>query len=219
MKTFTAMMICAGLWGVPANAQRPAAALARNPLVLDVAGVRLGMPKAQAEAALASAAYRCEPFGHEATFDERVADEVLRRRGGTAPWGGSGRSGVQQATCTGPNGEALTITWAQLRGGAVVDEFRLVVDPRRIDQEALRAQALTKYGRPTLGTPIDGAWCLDARDCRGGLVLNKGPVFMLRATSGLDVMAGRGQTARDADDAAVVAEAVRRVPAKAGAAF
>lgn len=95
----------------------------------------------------------------------------------------------------------------------------MIVDPKRVDQAALRTQALAKYGRPTLGTPIDGAWCLSAKDCGGGLVSSKGPIFMLRATNGLDIMAGRGTTAREVDQAAVVAEATRRVPAKSNAAF
>lgn len=220
MNSSTMMLIAAGLAAaVQANAQQPAAAPARNPLSLDVAGVTLGMPKAKAEAALVAASYRCEPFGHEANFDEQVADEVLRRQGRSVPWGGSGRSGTQELTCTGPNGEALKVSWAQVRGGSIVDEYRLIVDPKRVDQAALRAQALAKYGRPTLGTPIDGAWCLNAKDCGGGLVFNKGPIFMLRATDGLDIMAGRGKTAREADEAAVVAEATRRVPAKTNAAF
>ncbi len=220
MKTFTRVLVSAGLVVAgSANAQRPAAAPARSPITLDVAGVTLGMPKAKAETALAAASYRCEPFGHEASFDERVADEVLRRQGKSVPWGGSGRSGTQEVTCTGPNGETLKISWAQVRGGAIVDEYRLIVDAKRADQQALRTRALAKYGRPTLGTPVDGAWCLNAKDCGGGLVFNKGPIFMLRATDGLDIMAGRGMTARDADEAAIVTEATRRVPAKSNAAF
>lgn len=220
MKTLTLMLISTGLAvATPANAQRPAAAPARSPLTLDVAGVTLGMPKAKAEAVLAAASYGCEPFGHEASFDEQVEDEVLRRQDKSVPWGGSGRSGTQEVTCNGPNGEALKISWAQVRGGAIVDEYRLIVDPKRVDQAALRAQALAKYGRPTLGTPVDGAWCLNAKDCGGGLVFNKGPIFILRATNGLDIMAGRGATAREADQAAVVAEATRRVPARSSAAF
>ena len=220
MNSSTMMLIAAGLAAaVQANAQVPAAAPARNPLSLDVAGVTLGMPKAKAEAALVAASYRCEPFGHVANFDEQVADEVLRRQGRTVPWGGSGHSGTQELTCTGPNGEALKVSWAQVRGGAIVDQYRLIVDPKRVDQAALRAQALAKYGRPTLGTPMDGAWCPNAKDCGGGLVFNKGPIFVLRAINGLDIMAGRGKTARQADEAAVVAEATRRVPAKTNAAF
>lgn len=220
MMTSTLMLMAAGLaTTTPATAQRPTAAPARSPLALDVAGVTLGMSEAQAEAALAAASYRCEPFGHEANFDEQVADEVLRRQGKSVPWGGSGRSGTQEMTCTGPNGEVLKISWAQVRGGAIVDEYRLIVDAKRVDQAALRTQALVKYGRPTLGTPVDGAWCLNAKDCGGGLVSSKGPIFMLRATNGLDIMAGRGTTAREVDNADVVAEATRRVPARTKAAF
>jgi hypothetical protein len=202
---------------IGAHAQR-AAAPARTVASLDVAGVRLGMPKAQADAALAAASYECKPFGREDTFEERVEDEVTRRRGGTVPWGQVG-SGPREMNCEGPNGEELKVEWAQVRGGPIVDEFRLIVDPKRVDQQALRSQALTKYGKPTVGTPMLGSWCDPGYECRGGLVFSVGPVLMVDAANGLDIMAGRGKRAHDADDAAVIAEATRLAPAKSNAAF
>lgn len=202
---------------VEAHAQR-AAAPARTVASLDVAGVRLGMPKAQADAALAAASYRCTPFGREHTFEERVEDEVTRRRGGTVPWGQVG-SGPREMNCEGPNGEALKVEWVQVRGGPIVDEFRLIVDPKRVDQQALRSQALAKYGKPTAGTPTLGSWCDPGYECRGGLVFSVGPILMVDASNGLDIMAGRGKRAHDADDAAVIAEATRLAPAKSNAAF
>lgn len=200
-----------------ASAQKPVPAPRRGPMTMDVAGVRLGMTKVEALAVTVAASYRCLPVGNRQSFEEQVKDEVVRRQGRYPDLSGP-RSGTGQLVCQGPSGEQLTLSLAQVRSGDIVDELRFLVDPKRVDPQALKVQVATRYGRPSVGVPTAGSWCDAGYECRG-LTFSKGPIFVVDTASGLDIMAGRGSLAQDADKAAVAAEAARRAPAKSKAAF
>lgn len=197
------------------NATKPA--LPRpDPLAMDVAGVRLGMPLAAAQAALA-ANYRCERPGRGASFEQMVEREVNRRRGlaeGFPPTGGA----VGELTCNGPSGEYLRIFMAQLPTGTVVDRIDLHIRAERVDPAALVRQVETKYGRPTEGTAANGSWCI-AR-CGYDLTMEPEPRITVRSDAwSFKILGSRGYNARQADEAAVKAAAAREVPAAKRGAF
>lgn len=219
MRAYAVTAACAVVFAsVPINAQRPATAVARSPLALDVAGVRLGMPIAQARAAL-GATWRCVPQKGETTFEQKVADEVHRRRtGSTGRWGGG--LGVSFDRCTGPAGEELTISYAEVAGGAVVDEFRLSLPRGRFDAAEVRRGLLAKFGRPTVSDAGDGSWCDAGYRCDQAFVFTEGPKVALTENPWAVVAEGRrGNRAKTADAAAVTAAADREAPTASGAAF
>ena len=61
--------------------------------------------------------------------------------------------------------------------------------------------------------------CWDARYQCGNLTFSRGQIFVADTSSGLDVMAGRGSLAQNADKAAVDADAARQTSAKSKLAF
>jgi hypothetical protein len=197
-----------------ARAQTPRAGL--GPMRIDVAGVRLGMPIEQVRTALAAASYGCRPFGNEADFAARVAAEVKSRTGsrGPVPY----TTGTMQLDCRGPNGEGLTVTFAQVRTGSVVDGYGLSIDGRTVDLPALRRQLTARYGRRTVGTDVRGSWCAGYR-CGDGMVFSEGPTVIIDTSTGVAINATRGTRAEKADDDAVMAAADRLVPKKTRAAF
>ncbi len=199
----------------PARAQGSVTGL--SPMRIDVAGVRLGMPIEQVRTALAAASYACRPFGNEADFATRVAAEVKSRTGarGRAPYA----TGTMQLDCKGPSGEGLTVTFAQVRTGSVVDGYGLSIDGRTVDLPALRRQLATKYGRPTVGTGLRGSWCDAGYRCGDGMVFSEGPTVIIDTSTAVAINATRGTRAEKADDAAVMAAADRLVPKKTRAAF
>lgn len=197
-----------------AQPQRAASPSATSPLATDVAGVRLGMPFDQAKAAVAST-YRCEVERGSATFSERVAMEVEKRRGASR-WG-SGGSGVYDLLCKGPNGEDLKVFFEHGEKGPVVDRFALLVPTAMIGKADLLRQIATKYGRPPVGTVGDGCWTERGERC--GL-LTDGPKFVVRDLATVVSIAGeRGRRAKAVDEAAVMAAADRIAPKKSKAAF
>lgn len=197
------------------RAQAPRAGL--SPMRLDVAGIRLGMPIGQVRTALAAASYACRPFGNEADFASRVAAEVKSRTGarGPVPY----TTGTMQFDCRGPNGEGLTVTFAQVRTGSIVDGYALSIDGRTVDLPALRRQLTAKYGRPKVGTELRGSWCDAGYRCGDGMVFSEGPTVIIDTSTAVTINGTRGTRAERADDAAVMAEADRLVPKKTGAAF
>lgn len=187
-----------------------------DPLSMDVAGVRLGMPLAAAQAAL-SATYSCDRSLREASFQQRVEREVNKRRGvaeGFPPTGGA----VGQMTCTGPSGEHLRLFMAQVPTGTVVDRIDLYIRTDRVDPAALVRQVTTKYGRPSEGTAANGSWCVSR--CGYDLTMEPGPrITVMSDASSFKILGSRGRSARQADDAAVNSMAARKVPAAERGAF
>lgn len=197
-----------------AQSRRAASAPATSPLAMDVAGVRLGMPFDQARAAVAPT-YRCEVERTSATFSERVALEVGKRRG-VSRWG-SGGSGVYDMFCKGPNQEDLKVFFEHGETGPVVDRFALLVPTVTVGKADLLRQIAAKYGRPPLGTVGDGCWTERGERCS---MLTDGPKFVVRdlATT-VSIVGERGRRAKDADEAAIMAAADRIEPRKSKATF
>lgn len=216
MKSTSTFLIVAVL-SVTAPAAAVPAPAGMSPLRMDVAGVRLAMPIEQVRTALAAASYACRPFGNEADFAARVAAEVKDRTGtkGTVPY----TSGTMQLDCRGPNGEGLTIHFAQVRSGSIVDDYSLRIDGRTVDLPALRRQLVGKYGSPMVGTELRGSWCDAGYRCGESMVFSEGPTVIIDTTNAVTINATRGTRAEKADDAAVMAAADRLVPRKTRAAF
>lgn len=216
MKPTSTFLIVAVL-SVTAPAAAVPAPAGMSPLRMDVAGVRLAMPIEQVRTALAAASYACRPFGNEADFAARVAAEVKDRTGtkGTVPY----TSGTMQLDCRGPNGEGLTIHFAQVRSGSIVDDYSLRIDGRTVDLPALRRQLVGRYGRPMVGTELRGSWCDAGYRCGESMVFSEGPTVIIDTTNAVTINATRGTRAEKADDAAVMAAADRLVPRKTRAAF
>lgn len=216
MKPTSTFLIVAVL-SVTAPAAAAPAPAGMSPLRMDVAGVRLAMPIEQVRTALAAASYACRPFGNEADFAARVAAEVKDRTGtkGTVPY----TSGTMQLDCRGPNGEGLTIHFAQVRSGSIVDDYSLRIDGRTVDLPALRRQLVGRYGRPMVGTELRGSWCDAGYRCGESMVFSEGPTVIIDTTNAVTINATRGTRAEKADDAAVMAAADRLVPRKTRAAF
>ncbi len=187
-----------------------------NPLSMDVSGVRLGMPLAAAQAALAST-YRCDRPGRDASFQQRVEREVNTRRGmaeGFPPTGGA----VGELTCTGPSGEYLRLFMAQVSSGTVVDRIELHIRTERVDLSELIQQVDRKYGRPTEGSAANGSWCVTR--CGYDLTMERDPRITVRSDAwSFKIIGSRGRSAREADAAAVKATAARTVPAAKRGAF
>ncbi|QXT34914.1 hypothetical protein KV697_14160 [Sphingomonas sanguinis] len=216
MKPTDTLLIVAVLTiAVPAAAAPAPAGM--SPLRMDVAGVRLAMPIEQVRTALAAASYACTPFGNEADFAARVAAEVKDRTGakGSVPY----TSGTMQLDCRGPNGEGLTIRFAQVRSGSIVDNYSLRIDGRTVDLPELRRQLARRYGRPMVGTELRGSWCDAGYRCGESMVFSEGPTVIIDTTNAVTINATRGIRAEKADDAAVMAAADRQVPRKTRAAF
>lgn len=215
MKSTIAALIAVMAVTPTARAQTPGAGL--SPMRIDVAGVRLGMPIDRVRTALTGASYVCRPFGNEADFATRVAAEVKSRTGarGQTPY----TTGTMQLDCRGPNGEGLTVTFAQVRSGSMVDGYGLSIDGRTVDLPALRRQLTAKYGRRTVGTDLRGSWCDAGYRCGDGMVFSEGPTVIIDTTTSVAINGTRGTRAEKADDAAVMAEADRLVPKKTRAAF
>lgn len=216
MKPTSNFLIVAVL-SVTAPAAAVPAPAGMSPLRMDVAGVRLAMHIEQVRTALAAASYACRPFGNEADFAARVAAEVKDRTGtkGTVPY----TSGTMQLDCRGPNGEGLTIHFAQVRSGSIVDDYSLRIDGRTVDLPALRRQLVGKYGSPMVGTELRGSWCDAGYRCGESMVFSEGPTVIIDTTNAVTINATRGTRAEKADDAAVMAAADRLVPRKTRAAF
>jgi hypothetical protein len=127
----------------------------------DVAGVRLGMTPDQAQRAMAAAGYRLDHWARGASFEQRVAAEVARRRPASA-----GKTAPAEVTPIslwgdGPNGEKLWIKFQPLATGSIVKFVQITTNPRRSTTEAVQAQVWQKYGAPT-GYVLDWNrhfWC------------------------------------------------------------
>jgi hypothetical protein len=153
------------LFGQPAAGQKARAAVpARSPhrsvdaAGLDVADIRLGMTAERAVAAAAASSYRCKRGSSMATFEERAAAEVARRKGQPPVMFGPS-SGIGQIECVGPVGESLRLDFAPAPEASVVQNLVLLVNAARADVAALKRQALAKYGDPTSATPNKDLWC------------------------------------------------------------
>lgn len=216
MKPTKAFLIVAALSATVPAAAAPVPS-GMSPSRMDVAGVRLAMPIEQVRNALAAASYVCRPFGNETDFAARVAAEVKDRTGARDPVRRS--TGTMQFDCRGPSGEGLTVRFAQVRSGSIVDEISLRIDGRTVDLPALRRQLLAKYGRPTVGDASKGSWCDGGYRCGEGLVFSEGPIVVIGTATSITIDAGRGVRARRADEAAVMAAADRLTPRKFRAAF
>lgn len=201
----------------PAMAQkaaRPGLSTAR-PLAMDVAGVRLGMPLAAVQAALAGT-YRCSTY-QVASFRQLVEREVRKRKGIPEGFGPDGTA-AGDLTCQGPAGEYLRLFMAQTPTGEIVDQIDLTVSTKRVDPVTLVGQVEAKYGRPTEGIPRNGSWCMGR--CGGDLTMEPNPRITVRSDAwSLKIFGTRGRNARLADEAAVKAVAAREAPAAARGAF
>jgi len=205
----------------PAMAQKarmpaqPASSTAK-PLAMDVAGVRLGMPLAAVQAALAGT-YRCSTY-QSASFRQLVEREVRKRKGISDGFGPDGTA-VGDLTCQGPAGEHLRLFMAQTPAGEIVDQIDLTVSTSRVDLATLLAQVEAKYGRrPTEGTSANGSWCITR--CGGDLTMEPNPrITVMSDARSFKILGSRGRNARLADEAAVKAAAARKAPAAARGAF
>lgn len=187
-----------------------------GPLAMNVAGVRLGMPLAGAEAAL-EGVYRCDHSMRERSFRQLVDSEVKKRQEISEGFGPDGAA-VAELNCNGPSGEYLRLFMAQTMAGEVVDRIDLTVRTDRVDQAALVRQVEGKYGRPTTGTAADGSWC--SRRCGYDLTMETGPrIATMSGGKYFKILGSRGLLARQADDAAVRAAADRIAPAATRGAF
>lgn len=196
------------------GAARPAPSTAR-PLAMDVAGVRLGMPLAAVQAALAGT-YRCSTY-QVASFRQLVEREVRKRKGIPDGFGPDGTA-VGELTCEGPAGEHLRLSMAQTPTGEIVDRIDLTVSTKRVDLATLVAQVEGKYGRPTEGIPANGSRCTGR--CGGDLTMEPNPrITVMSDVSSLKILGSRGRDARLADEAAVKVAAAREAPAAARGAF
>lgn len=196
-----------------ATAQAPT----RDPMRMDVAGVRLGMPIAQVRTAMATSGYRCDmSTATEPTFDERVRKIVDERRGVVVAFGT--RSAPAEETCTGPSGEGLRIWFAQARSGSVVDSFDLYLDAKRIDKSAVKRQLAAKYGPPPFDVYGAGTWCSGAKPC-GSVKLHDVATFKIDTAYDVRIRANRGYDVNNAEEAEVIAAADRIQPKKSGAAL
>ena len=202
---------------VEAQTRRPAS-MSRSPLALDVAGVRLGMPIAEARTALRGG-WRCRPATASLSFAQQVADEVSKRRtGSTGRWGGG--EAVESDDCTGPGGEKLRVGYAETAAGTVVDGFSLSLSHDRFVADDVRRGLLAKFGPPTIVRQDGGLWCDAGYRCDLAQVFVEGPkVELLDNVYAVVVEGGRGNRARKADAAAVMAAADRQAPKRSGAAF
>ncbi|WP_242416473.1 hypothetical protein [Sphingomonas panni] len=197
------------------GAQRSAPARA-GPSSMDVAGVRLGMPVADAQAALAGT-YRCERPSRTASFRQLVDGEIERRRGGRRFFGPEGAA-IDELACTGPSGEYMRLFMAQTAGGTVVDRIDLFIRTDRVDPTELVRQVERKYGRPTEGTAANGSWCVTR--CGFDLTMEPKPRITVRSdASSFKIMGSRGREARLADGAAVTEAAAKAAPAAKRGAF
>lgn len=186
-----------------------------KPLAMDVAGVRLGMPLAAVQAALAGT-YRCSTY-QSASFRQLVEREIRKRKGIPDGFGPDGTA-VGDLTCQGPAGEHLRLFMAQTPAGEIVDRIDLTVSTNRVDPATLLAQVEAKYRRPTEGVPSNGSWCTSR--CGGDLTMEPNPRITVRSDAwSLKIFGTRGRNARLADEAAVKAAAAREAPAAARGAF
>ena len=186
-----------------------------TPLAMDVAGVRLGMPLAAVQAALAGT-YRCSTY-QSASFRQLVEREVRKRKGIPDGFGPDGTA-VGDLTCQGPAGEYPRLFMAQTPAGEIVDRIDLTVSTKRVDLATLVGQVEAKYGRPTEGVPSNGSWCITR--CGGDLTMEPDPRITVRSDAwSLKIFGTRGSNARLADEAAVKAAAAREAPAAARGAF
>ena len=188
---------------------------APKPLAMDVAGVRLGMPLAAVQTALAGI-YRCSTY-QSASFRQLVEREIRKRKGIPDGFGPDGTA-VGDLTCQGPAGEHLRLFMAQTPAGEIVDQIDLTVSTSRVDLATLLAQVEAKYGRPTEGTSANGSWCITR--CGGDLTMEPNPrITVMSDARSLKILGSRGRNARLADEAAVKAAAAREAPAAARGAF
>lgn len=220
MATVIGVVTALSLATAPAMAQkvhrvaRPAPFTAR-PLAMDVAGVRLGMPLAAVQAALAGT-YRCSTY-RVASFRQLVEREIRKRKGIPDGFGPDGTA-VGDLTCQGPAGEHLRLFMAQTPAGEIADRIDLTVSTKRVDLATLVGQVEGKYGRPTEGTPANGSWCITR--CGGDLTMEPNPhITVMSDVNALKILGSRGRDARLADEAAVKVAAAREAPAAARGAF
>ncbi|MEH3041331.1 MAG: hypothetical protein PGN21_14865 [Sphingomonas paucimobilis] len=196
------------------GAARPAPSAAR-PLAMEVAGVRLAMPLATVQTALAGT-YRCSTY-QSVSFRQLVEREVRKRKGIPDGFGPDGTA-VGDLTCQGPAGEYLRLFMAQTPAGEIVDRIDLTVSTRRVDLATLVGQVEAKYGRPTEGTPANGSWCTTR--CGVDLTMEPDPrITVMSDARSLKILGSRGRNASLADEAAVKAAAAREAPAAARGAF
>ncbi len=211
-----AMLVLSSMQAEPAAGQARAAAekpmSGRGPMAMDVAGVRLGMPLAATQAALA-ATYRCETR-RAASFRQLVDREVAQRRGVPEGFGPAGKA-VHELACEGPSGEYLRLFMAQTPAGEVVDRIDLAIPTDRVDEAQVVRQLESKFGRPTEGTAANGSWCVGKCSYVGDLP----KVFTSSSGRYVKIMGDRGGVARRADEAAVTAVAAREAPAAKRGAF
>lgn len=215
MTILTFAMQSSALAQSPGTRSRPVAP-GSAPLAMDVAGVRLGMPVAQAQAALASS-YRCEPPSRTHSFQQLVDVEIGRRRGGSSFFGPEGTA-IHELACTGPSGEYLRLFTAQTPTGTVVDRIDLSIRTERVEAAELVRQVERKYGRPMEGTAANGSWCVGR--CGFDLTMEPSPrITVISDAWRFKILGSRGRNARLADEAAIKAAAAREAPAAKRGAF
>lgn len=191
---------------------------APKPNQMDIAGVTLGMPIEAAGNALKAAGYKCRSFGTERNFNEEVNKEVENRQGKFTAF--PRQSAQSDWSCSGKNGETIKVLFAHPKRGSVVDEILLSLPGAQFSKADIVQQLSRKYGKPTIGTIQNGAWCDTGYRCEASLIFVEGPQFRtMDLGNSVSITATRGKRARDADKAEVVAEADRLAPKAGKAAF
>jgi hypothetical protein len=186
----------------------------------DVAGVRLGMTPEQAERAMTAAGYSLDHWARGASFEQRVAAEVERRRPASA-----GRTSSAELTPIslwgiGPNGEQLWIKFQPMASGPIVKFVQITTDPSRSTNEAVRAQVWQKYGAPTRYM-LDwnrNFWCDLPADVCGREALPQYHTLSFGTYPGPTLKLSDEYRLERIGAEAIVAEAERRAP-RGGAAF
>jgi hypothetical protein len=165
--TATAALALLAACGSASVAEQDAAAQTRAAAKpLDVAGVRIGMTVADAQAALARDGWKIETSSGR-DWAVTVEEEKRRQRGDSSfdlP-----RNGI--ATIQAKKGdEQLIIEFKPVSSGAVVKLVKYEAPMAGRTGEQLRTQLTQRYGTPTRvsspSAPLDMTWCSGGEPCR-----------------------------------------------------
>lgn len=190
-----------------------AALPAHDVMRMDIAGVKLGMPLAEAKAEVERRGYQCKiGTGSIFTFEQRVQAEIARRKS-VVYRPRYDEMAPASTECEGTKGEQLELFTRATRQGYFIKDIKMVIPRDKFNFDEVIAQIGTKFGKPTFGTVSTGTWCPNPTGCDG---LGE-PQFRTTLYSTLNIMGFSGSRVTDADETDVIAEADRRAP-KAGAA-
>src|SRR5690242_168330 len=130
-----------------------------GPMSFDVAGVRLGASPDDVKAAPKRAGYVVTYVATEQTLQQQAQFEADRRLGRSVRW--PKEAGMDTIHASGPHQESAIVDFIQHPGGSAVSSVTVQVPGSAMTGDALRAQAMAKYGKPdashSQGTEM--VWC------------------------------------------------------------